>query len=63
MRRAKEPSTYAGLAGVLQGLKMVFPQYAAYLDAGTIVAGSIAAVVADPGHPPKAKKQPPYKGL
>lgn len=53
MRRAKQPSTYAGIAGIFQAMKSFLPQYAAYLDAGTIVAGSIAAMVHETGTAPK----------
>jgi hypothetical protein len=50
MNRFKEPSTWAGIAGVFQALKAALPpQWAIYLDGATLVAGSIAAAKADPG--------------
>ena len=47
--RLNEPSTWAGLAGIAQGLRLLMPpQWFAWLDAITLAAGSIAAVKADP---------------
>jgi hypothetical protein len=57
MRRVKQPSTYAGIAGILQGVKAFLPQYSAYLDAATIAAGTVAALVHEQGaKAPKAPK-------
>ena len=52
MSRLHEPSTFAGLAAVAQGLKIALPpQWAMYLDAATMFFGSVAAVKRDPGSP------------
>lgn len=53
MRRAKQPSTYAGIAGILQGAKAFLPQYSMYFDIASMVAGSIAAAVHETGTPAK----------
>jgi hypothetical protein len=47
--RLSEPSTYAGLAGVFQGLKLILPHYAAMLDGLTMFTGSVAMLRRDPG--------------
>lgn len=47
MNRAKEPSTYAGIAAIFQALKTFLPQYAMYLDMATVVTGSVAAMVTE----------------
>ena len=48
--RLKEPSTWAGIAAVLQGLKLVMPpQWHAVLDGITIAAGGVAVARKDPG--------------
>jgi hypothetical protein len=53
--RAKEPSTWAGLAAVMQAAKLFFPQYAVILDGVTALAGSVA--VALPEGPKNANAQ------
>lgn len=53
MRRAKQPSTYAGIAGIFQGAKAFLPQYAMYLDIASMVAGTVAAAVHETGTPAK----------
>lgn len=45
MNRIKEPSTWAGLAAILQALKFVLPQYAILVDAATACAGGVAVVM------------------
>lgn len=48
LARSKEPSTWAGLAGVLQGLKLILPHYAGLLDGLSMLIGAVAVVRADP---------------
>lgn len=43
VERLKEPSTHAGLAGVAQGLGLLFPAHKAILDAVTLIFGALAA--------------------
>ena len=47
LARLTEPSTYAGLAGIAQGLKLVAPHYAAAFDLASLLLGGIAAGSAD----------------
>lgn len=49
MNRFKQPSTWAGMAGILQALKALLPQHALVLDALTVVAGGVAGVVNEQG--------------
>jgi hypothetical protein len=50
--RLSEPSTWAGIAAVAQGLRLLVPPtWFSLLDAATMLAGSVAAVKADPGNP------------
>jgi hypothetical protein len=50
--RAKEPSSYAGLSGILAALLPVLPaQYQAIAGAVGAVAGAVAIWRADPGNP------------
>ena len=49
MNRIKEPSTWAGLAAILQALKFVLPQYAIIVDAATAAAGGVAMVMRESG--------------
>jgi len=56
MKRLKEASTWAGVAGILQALKAFLPQHAAGLDGLTMVAGTVAAVVPDKGAQVEAAK-------
>ncbi|WP_170304177.1 hypothetical protein [Duganella radicis] len=51
MKRLKEASTWAGVAGILQALKAFLPQHAAVIDGLTVVAGAVAAVVPEKGTP------------
>jgi len=55
-QRITEASTWAGLAGILQGFKAVMPQHAAVLDGLTVLAGAVAAIVPDKGSAPEAAK-------
>jgi hypothetical protein len=48
--RITEPSTWAGFAGILQGLKLLLPHYASVLDGLTMAAGTVAALRADPAN-------------
>jgi hypothetical protein len=51
-KRLNEPSTWAGLAAVLQGLKLVMPpQWHQVLDGVTMAAGGLAIAKKDPGSP------------
>ena len=50
MNRLKEPSTWAGLAGLVQGAKLfVPPQYHFVVDGASILAGGLAALIAEKG--------------
>jgi hypothetical protein len=49
MNRVKEPSTWAGLAAILQAMKFVFPAYAMGIDAATAAAGGVAMVLREGG--------------
>lgn len=49
VNRIKEASTWAGLAGIAQGLAAVLPAHAAVLHGLTVVAGGIAVMVKDSG--------------
>lgn len=49
MKRFKEASTWAGIAGIFQALKVVLPQHALVLDALTGGAGLAAGVIAEKG--------------
>ena len=49
MNRIKEPSSWAGLAGILQALKFFAPQYAMLIDAATAAAGGVAVVLRENG--------------
>ena len=49
MNRFREPSTWAGFAAVLEGLKFVLPQYAALLVGVQAVLGGVAVVVRESG--------------
>ena len=49
MKRLKEPSTWAGIAGILQALKAMLPQHALVLDGLTGAAGVLAGVMAEKG--------------
>lgn len=48
-KRMKEPSTWAGLAGIFQALAFVFPAQAALLNGLTAVAGCVAAKLPEGG--------------
>lgn len=46
MKRLFEPSTWAGLAAVVQGLKFVLPaHWHAVVDAASVAAGGVAAAM------------------
>ena len=47
--RFKEPSTYAGIAALLQVAKVFFPVYALAFDGLTAAAGSIAVSMPERG--------------
>lgn len=49
MKRLKEPSTWAGIAGIFQALKGMLPQHAEVLDGLTVAAGVLAGLVAEKG--------------
>lgn len=50
MKRLTEASTWAGLAALLQGLAaFVPPQYQICLHCATVMAGSLAGVIAEKG--------------
>lgn len=56
MNRFKQPSTWAGLAAILQALKAMLPEHALVLDGLTVVAGGVAGVVNEQGaKAPKAE--------
>jgi hypothetical protein len=44
--RLKEPSSHAGLAALMQGLKMIFPAYGVAFDIASMVMGAAAATTA-----------------
>jgi hypothetical protein len=48
-KRLKEPSTWAGVAGVLQALAYFVPQHAMVLNGLTAVAGCVAAKLPEQG--------------
>ena len=45
MKRFYEPSTWAGLAAILQAAKFIFPQYTLAIDAATAATGGVAVVL------------------
>lgn len=45
MKQLKEPSTWAGLAAVLQGLKVAVPDLAPVFDGLAIACGGLAMVM------------------
>ena len=47
--RFKEPSTYAGIAALLQVAKVFFPAYAWVFDGLTAAAGSVAVGMPEKG--------------
>lgn len=50
MKRLKEPSTWAGLAAVFQGLKFVLPpQWHPVIDGASVAAGGLAAAMREQG--------------
>lgn len=49
MGRLKEPSTWAGLAAILQAAKVFFPVYGLALDGLTAAAGSLAVALREAG--------------
>ena len=48
-KRLKEPSTWAGIAGMLQAAAFFFPAHAAVLHGVTAVAGCVAAQLPEGG--------------
>lgn len=48
-QRLKEPSTWAGLAALLQVMKVFFPVYAIVFDGLTAAAGSFAVAMPEKG--------------
>jgi hypothetical protein len=56
MKRLKEASTWAGIAGILQALKAFVPQHSAVIDGLTVLAGTVAAIVPDKGAAVEAVK-------
>ena len=49
MNRINEPSTWAGLAAILQALQFLFPQYALAINAATAALGGVAVVMREKG--------------
>lgn len=49
IERAAEPSTWAGFAAVIEGLKFVLPQYAALLMGVQAIMGGLAVVMRERG--------------
>lgn len=47
--RLTEPSTWAGFAGILEGVKLVFPQYAGLITGVQAIAGGVAVLVREQG--------------
>ena len=47
--RAREPSSWAGLAALVEGLKLVLPQYAGLLVGLQAVLGGVAVVMREAG--------------
>lgn len=45
IERVYEPSTWAGVAAILQALGFFFPQYAVLVNAGTVLAGCAATAM------------------
>lgn len=50
MNRIKEPSTWAGLAALLQALRFVLPAYAPLIDGLSAAAGGAAVVLRERGN-------------
>jgi hypothetical protein len=48
-KRLKEASTWAGIAAIFQAATYLFPQHAAVLHAGTVIAGCVAGAVPEKG--------------
>ena len=44
-KRLREPSTWAGMAALLEGLKLMFPQYAAAVVGLQAIAGGVAVLM------------------
>jgi len=53
-KRLKEASTWAGIAGIFQALKVILPQHSLVLDGLTGAAGLAAGVIAEKGAPAPA---------
>jgi hypothetical protein len=47
--RAMEPSTYAGVAGILAAIAAAFPASVPYVGGAAVVAGSLAAALKEGG--------------
>jgi hypothetical protein len=47
--RLAEPSTWAGFAGILEGVKLVFPHYAGLITGVQAIAGGLAVLVREQG--------------
>jgi len=50
--RVREPSTWAGFAAVLEGLKLFCPQYAIAIAGVQAIAGGVAVVMRESGGKP-----------
>ncbi len=48
-QRLKEPSTWAGLAGILEGVKLLAPQYAGVITGVQAIAGGVAVLASEKG--------------
>lgn len=48
-KRAGEPSTWAGLAGILEGVKLLMPQYAPVIVGVQAIAGGVAVLMTEKG--------------
>lgn len=49
-KRMFEPSTWAGVAAMLEGLKFIFPQWAGVLVGVQAMAGGVAVVLREAGN-------------
>jgi hypothetical protein len=52
VKRAIEPSSWAGLAGLLEGLKFLLPAHVATVVALQAICGGVAVILREQGWPP-----------
>lgn len=50
INRVSEPSTWAGVAAILQALAFFFPQYAVLINSATVLAGCAAGAMPERGN-------------